>query len=310
MPSGLKFEFESWRDPNDIWTIHGDGAGDRGVKLGQHPQGLYDEPTETIWNSHAFQIGADFGGIRVHKRELVLGMEIVDSPAEGITWQRNDSDWRRAWSYKADSKLWCETEEWGRRYLPLRLSKDPEFAPDTDPFQDQWGHIVYSGTAGYPRWRQDDVTDTWVNGTDLTGSTDPNVWSEGTVKVSNPTDCEMWLQWVLQAYPGAIYKLPDFSLGDDRFERADADAARRIIMPALVAGEHVRINTDEEQDQVVSDIDTQIYQRMKGVRFLYPIPPETPEFTLPVAVRAAPAGVGVQVRCARNWSRPWGLGLE
>lgn len=310
MPNGLKYEFESWRDPGDFWTIFGDGKGDRGVYLGQSPTGLYDEPFETIWNSSASQIGATYGGDRIHKRDLVLPFEITANDATGATWQQNDSDFRRAWSKSKTSNIWCETVEWGRRYLPVQLTKEPEFRPDTDSFGAQYGHVIYDATAGYPRWKQNDVTDTWINSTDLTGSSDPNVWSTGTVKVSNPTDCEMWLMWVLQAYPGAIYKLPDFSLGDDRFERADVDAARTVIMPALVAGEHVVVNTDEEQDQVVSDIDTQIYQRMQGVRFLYPVPPETPEFTLPVAVRAAPAGVGVQVRCPRNWTRPWGLGLQ
>jgi hypothetical protein len=308
LSSGLIFEFESWRDPEDIYLLHGPGSGDRGVHLGTHPEGIYDEPTESIWNSHAFQIGASFGGIRIHKRDVILGIEVTDTQYE--TWQRNDSEWRRAWSFKKESKLWCETEEWGRRFLPLRLSKDPDFAPDTDPFQDQWGHIVYSGTAGYPRWKQDDVTDQWINNTDLTEVTDPNVWSTGTVTVSNPTDTEMWVQWILQAYPGAIYRLPDFSFGDERWDAGTAHAARTITMPSLIAGEHLKVNTDEEQDQVVSNIDTAVYQRMKGVRFLYPIPPETEELELPVAVRKAPIGVGVQVRCARNWTRPWGLGLE
>lgn len=301
MTGGLKFEFESWRNPADIWTIHGYGAGNRGAFLSTHPEGIYDEPTETLWNSNAFQIGATFGGIRINKRDVILGMEVIDTP--GRSWQRNDSDWRKAWSYKQDSKLWCETSEWGRRFLPLRLSKTPDFAPDTDPFQDQWGHIIYSGTAGYPRWQQADVTDTWVSPTDTTNGS----WADGFVKVSNPTDTEMWVKWVLQAYPGAVYKLPDFSFNDDRFERANADATRKITMPALVAVEHLRVDTDENADQVVSDIDTQAWQRMRGVRFLYPIPPDTPETQLPVSVMNAPAGVGVQVRCPRNWSRPWGL---
>ncbi|MFE2997932.1 phage tail protein [Nocardia sp. NPDC059246] len=277
------------------------GAGDRGVYLGTHPEGIYDEPVESIWNSQAFQIGADFGGIRVHKREVILGAEVINTSDQ--SWQRNDSDFRKAWSYKKDSKLWCETEEWGRRFLRLRLTKTPDFSPDTDPFKDQYGHVIYSGTAGWPRWQEDDVTDPWISTTDTTDGS----WADGFVTVSNPTDTEMWLKWVLQAYPGAVYKLPDFSLGDDRFERASAHAARKITMPALIAGEHVRVDTDEHADQVVSDIDTQIYQRMRGVRFLYPIPPETKPMQLPVSVKNAPAGVGVQVRCPRNWSRPYGL---
>ncbi|MGW0245051.1 phage tail protein [Nocardia goodfellowii] len=301
MPSGLKFEFESWRSPNDIYTLHGEGAGDRGIYLGTHPEGIYDEPVESIWNSHAFQIGADFGGIRIHKREIILGIEVVNTRFD--TWQRNDSEFRKAWSYKKDSKLWCETEDWGRRFLSVRLSKTPDFSPDIDPFKDQYGHVIYSGTAGYPRWQQADATDQWISTTDTTNGE----WAEGFVKVSNPTDTEMWVKWVLQAYPGVVYRLPDRSLGDDRFGLAEEHADRKIIMPSLIAGEHLRVDTDENADQVTSDIDTQVWQRMRGVRFCYPIPPETEEMLLPVAVKGAPAGVGVQVRCPRNWSRPWGL---
>ena len=78
-------------------------------------------------------------------------------------------------------------------------------------------------------------------------------------------------------------------------------------MPPLIAGEHLRVDTDEDTTQVESNIDTQPYLRMGGVRFLYPIPPYTPPTELPVAVTGAPAGVGVQVRCPRVWGRPWGL---
>lgn len=310
MPSGLTFEFASWRDPTDIWTLYGEGAGDRGIYLGEHPEGIYDEPTDTIWQSNAFQVGADFGGVRINKRDIILGIEAVDTPDQ--SWERNDSDFRKAWDYENQSTLRCITDDWGLRYLPTQLTKTPDFAPDFDPFKDQYGHIIYSGTSGYPRWLEDDVTNQWVNTTDTTdGST-----ASGTVTVSNPCDCEVWLKWTLQAYAGAIYTLPDYSFGDDRFERADTDAARVITMPALVAGEHLKVDTDENADQVLSDIDSEVWQRMRGVRFLYPIPPYlgTPNHAsiktpveLPVSVTMAPAGVGVQVRMPREWSRPWGL---
>lgn len=301
MESGLKFEFESWKDPGDVWTIYGPDKGDRGLYLGQHPEGIYDEPTETIWNSHAFQIGAEFGGIRVHKREIILGMEVVGN-ADG-SWQENDSAWRKAWNYKKQSKLWCETDEWGRRFLPVQLSKTPDFAPDFDPFKDQYGHVIYSGVAGYPRWIGKTETDKWVSTTDTTDGS----WTYGAVEIANPTDTDLWMEWVLQASPGAVYRLPDHSWGDDRFDRAAVDASRVITMPALIAGEHVRVDTDDTADQVVSDLDTAIWQRMRGVRFLYPVPPGTPKTTLQVGVKNAPAGVGVQVRCRRHWTRPWGL---
>ncbi|WP_240327547.1 phage tail protein [Nocardia farcinica] len=269
-----------------------------------------DEPVETIWNATAYQIGSTPGGYRVEKRDITLPLEFVRTDDE--TFQRNDSEFRKAFRPDKDSKLWCRTDEWGSRWLDLRLTSEPEYVLDLDPFKRQYVHADYFLTAGFPRWRQPDVTAKWINPTDTTNGT----WSYGTVTVSNPTDTEMWLVWVVQAYPGAVYELPDFSFGDDRYERPDADAQRKIKLPALIAGEHLRVNTDEQQDQVVSNIDTQVYQRMKGVRFLYPIPPYLgtrnhptvkKPVVLPVGVKGAPAGVGVQVRCPLNWSRPWGL---
>lgn len=309
MSNELIIELESF-DTGVLYRIHGPGHGDRGVFLGQHPEGIYDEPTESIWNSHAFQIGASFGGIRIHKRDVILGMEITDTP--DATWQDNDSDWRLAWDYKKDSKLWIETND-SRRWLSLKMSEDPKFAPDTDPFQAQYGHIIYTAVAGNPRWYEKDYTDQWINSTDTTNG----AWApDGFVKAWNPTNTTAWMIWTVQAYPGAVYKLPDFSFGNDKEERAVEDAARKIVMPALIAGEHLVVNTDDEDDQVTSNIDTQVWQRMEGVTFCYPLEPYfgtrrhrtyKQPVNLPVTVKNAPAGVGVQLRIRRGFTRPWGL---
>lgn len=278
----------------------GDHAGHRGVYLDTKLVGIYDDPTTAIYNQHAFQIGADFGGIRIDKRDIVFGVHIIDSD-EG-SWQFNDSEFRKALSYTKDAKLWIETED-SRRFLPIRLSETPQFAPESDPNVDGYGNIVFTCVAANPRWQEPDETDEWVAVTDTVSSGT----ASGFVTVSNPTDTEIWLKWVVQAYPGAKYTLPDYSFGDDRYRRAVTDAARKIAMPTLQAGEHLKVNTDEAEDQVASSTDTQVWMRMNGVSFLYPIPPYTPATDLPVSVQKAPAGVGVQVRCPRTWSRPFGL---
>src|SRR5690606_9006232 len=152
------------------------------------------------------------------------------------------------------------------------------------------GHIVYTLAAGNPRWIENDQTDKWVNPVDTTvpdGQGNP-VWSEGSVKVWNPTDQTIWLKWVIQAYPGAVYRLPDWSVGDDTHRRAEEDVDRAIVMPELTAGEHLTVNTHAEEDQVVSNIDTEVWQRMNGVTFCYGVPPYTGTaknpIVLPVAV--------------------------
>lgn len=374
------------------FTLTGDGAGDAGVYLADGGiDGIWDAPVKTIWNSHAFQKGAKYGGKRILKRDMVLTFIVTDD--NGVPWEENDSELRKAFDYDDDATLWYETEG-SRRWLKLRLAQEPTFNPIDDPIRAQVEVIKFTVTAGDPFWYEPDVTDTWISPTDstaswsvrLTGATagtftlsfagqttagiaynapaaavqsaltalptvgagmatvtgvgpyavtfDPSimsgtlagsgagltptgaavtvtapayVWVDGSVWISNPTDQPIWLEWVLQAWPGVMYRLSDYSFGNDRFQRAIADAARRIVMPALLAGEHLKVNTDEEQDQVVSDIDTQAWLRMRGVSFLYPIPPRTKRMQLPVSVTNAPAGVGVQVRCHRPWSRPAGL---
>ena len=289
--------------------LAGDGEGDMGAFLAPDPLGLYDAPVETIRNSHAFQVGSDFGGLRNLERVVDIGVLIDNS--NGSSWMENDSEFRKLWSYTKDSKLWIETED-TRRYLKVRLRQQPDFKSRFDPNQTQIETVDLSLVAGDPWWYDaEDATDTWVSTVDTSnGST-----TTGSVTVSNPTDNPIWLKWMIQG-PGKP-TLPDFSFGDDRFERAGIDSDRQIVMPQLISVvesgvtvyENVRVDTDEQavSGQCVSSLDTAYYMRMNGVTFCYPLPAYTGELELPVAMSRAPAGVGIQVRCPRPWSRPWGM---
>lgn len=282
------------------FTISGPGQGDRGVELSTKVEDLYDVPVETIRNSHAFQKGSSYGGKRIKHRIPVFGVDIVGET--GSEWELLDSEWAKGWDYDHESKLWVETES-SRRYLSLSLFEQPKIDLEFDPHGELYAQVMMTCVAGDPYWYEPDETAQWVSTTDTTGGGT----ASGDVTVHNPTNQEIWLKWVLQAYPGAIYSLPDFSFGDDREERAVIDANRVIQMPALIAGEHLLVDSDPDTTQVESNIDTAVYLRMGGVRFAYPIPPYTPPTSLPVSVTKAPAGVGVQVRMPRPWSRPWGL---
>ncbi len=294
---GLTVELETWR--GDWITLYGPGQGDRGVTLGTGPEGLLnDETWESRWNKYANQIGATFGGIVIDEKDVKLGVEVLPTPDASLA--ENFRGWKRAWSRTADSRLWLETPEGARGYLPLRPRRTAGFNPDTDPFVRQHGHIDTFLVAGDPRWRQPDVTQKWVSTVDTTDGS----WAFHEFTVDNPCDYDLWPQYTLQAYPGAKYRIADFSRGNNKERRAVEDATRVIQMPALIAGEHVRVDTDQEAEQVVSSLDTQIYQRMRGVRFLYPILAETYKQKVLVGVSGAPAGVGVQLRCRRFWSSP------
>ncbi|MEH6802083.1 MAG: phage tail protein [Rhodococcus erythropolis] len=294
--AGTLIELESYT--GEWFTLLGPGKGDRGVFLDQDPSGFYDEePIEAIYNSHAFELGATFGGIRVNKKDVLFKVHVRDT--KDATWLENNSAWQRALSFTKDSKLWIETDG-SRRYLKIRKFKSNELTPKIDPNKVQYGLVVMTCVAPYPRWIENDGEFIWTAQTDsLNGTT---CW--GTFPVKNPTDTEVWLKYELQAYPGAEYILPDYSFGDNRLRRKVEDANKQITLAKLLAGEHLLVDTDESPDfgQFNSSIDTQFYIRMKGKTFTYPIPAGKKRTLLPIGVRFAPAGVGVKIRTPKTWS--------
>ncbi|MFI9506972.1 phage tail protein [Nocardia sp. NPDC052566] len=275
------------------WTLSGAGQAAEGVELASAPTGLYDAPVKTIWNSSAFQIGATYGGTNWQKRDVVFGVNIFET--DSASWESVDSAWRKAWAYDRDSRLTITTE-YGSRTLHLRMAEQPEFKPKLDPHLKQWGQVVMTCTAGVPWWVEADVTATATTTTDTQAAgRSETLW----LTVSNPTDQPLWLRWVATA-PG-VWTLPDFSWKNDDFKN------RVITLPTLVAGQHVTVDTDPMQEMIVAADNTSVWARMNGKMFLHSVPPWTPPTKVPVTVTGAPAGAKVQVRCPRNWSRPWGL---
>ncbi|MDG3012453.1 phage tail protein [Rhodococcus sp. D2-41] len=306
-----------------MFTLSGLGMGNRGVELATDPDGLYDAPVKTILLAAAFQTGASYGGKRILHRDIVFGVNVFGS--KQVSWEFADSEWRKAWSYDHDCKLWITTEE-SRRFLRVRLSEQPRFKPARDPRLNEYGQVTMTVRAYNPWWWEDDVTATWTSKTDtqpVDASSETGHKVEiDTIPVSNPTDNPIWLVWQPQSVPGAKTLLPDFSWGSDEFERADEDAERQIWMPApSIAGQRILVDTDPEaiDGQVVTFLQAAdgrlgkpnsgepLWAQMGGIAFVYPLPPYTPEVQVPVGVSNAPAGWSVQVRCRRPWSRPWGL---
>ncbi len=291
----------------DYFPLYGRGQGTRGVHLGEDLKGILDAPVLTIQNTTAFQIGATYGGMRWLMREVEFTAHVLEGA--GNTLEGNDSAWRRAWGrYDRDAKLWFETET-ARRWLKLR----PMQAPNTDLPRDpvRAGHISYrmKCVALDPWWYEPTVTTSFIATIDTTGGGT----ELGEVPAWNPTDTDLWFEWVAQGEAGIEWTLPDHSFGDNRHGRAVEDADRMLPAPALLQGEHLVINTDElsKDPQMNSSLDTEIYLRANGIQFLYPMPPhtgtESDPVMLPVAVTGAPAGAGLQLRCKRPYSRPMGM---
>lgn len=303
---GTKIQVES--PSGELWTIIGDGKGDRGVWLGQSVAGLWAAPLETIYNSTAFQDGADYGGKRTGARIVTLDVEILKT--SDSSWERNWSDWMKAFKADEDTLIWYETDE-SRRFLKVRLAKNSEMTPKIDP--EKLGHVTLTMNliAGDPWWWEADATSTYVTTTD-TSSTGTE---HGFIPVWNDTPLPMYPQWVFQGVAGVEWTLSDFSFGQEASHDRDpgVDAARVINMPPTLAGEHVYIDVDPlaRNGQANSSLDTQYYIRMDGNRFVYPVPDYTgtkrDPVMLPIAVKHAPIGAGVQLRMRRAWPTPMGL---
>jgi hypothetical protein len=226
------------------------------------------------------------------KRDVTFAVDIY--AIDGRSWQDVDSAWRKAWSYVADSTLTITTE-YGARRLKLRMTQQPEFKPRNDPHLGETGRVTMMCTAGVPWWVEDDVVSTAVTKTDTRNGSVETLWLE----VSNPTDQDLYLRWVLAA--PAKWKVPDFSW------KADANAARAIDLPTQTAGQHLTIDTDPMEEMIVSADGSLFWARMNGKMFDHPMPSYTKKTSIPIQVTGAAPGLPCMVRAPRNWSRPWGL---
>lgn len=301
-------QVESW--DGQFWTIAGQGKGDRGVWLGTSVSGFWYAPTASMWNQTAFQDGADYGGYRVDKRTFSFEVEILRT--RSAPWERNWSDWVRAFRPDKDSKIWYQTDT-GRRYSVVRLSKNADMTPAIDP--ERTGHVTVKMelVAGDPWWYEKDVTWKYTTTTDTTTSGTENV--PGGVPVYNETPILAWPIWAFQGAAGIKWTIPDYSFGlEAMHDRPDgADATRVIQMAPTIANEHVVVFTDpmSPDGQFISSLDTSYYARMNGQRFMYPIPEYTgtkrkPVY-LPLSVSGAPIGAVIQLRLKSAWPTPMGM---
>ncbi|WP_063042108.1 hypothetical protein [Nocardia grenadensis] len=291
----------------------GENEGNEGIKLaagslGTAIEDMFEAPFEAIYQSTAFELGGHYQGMRENMFEFTLAFNTratADRP-----WRINWSRFRKAMDGRKDGEIHVKIVGESHRWLKVRLRSQPKLKVNTDPNNMKYGLVLVTFVAAFPRWISEDWTDEAVAETDTTlPETDPQEEIQY-VQVSNPTNCEAWIKWTCQAgNANIVYTLPDFSFGDDRFDRKETDADRMVELPALIVGENIVVDTDEMTmaGQVNSSLDTQVYQRMNGREFLYPLPPYTDPINLPVTFQDAQIGNKIQVRVPRTWSTPWGL---
>lgn len=247
-------------------------TGDRGVYLATDVKGaFFDPPVKVVYEEPGNYPGARYLNHRVLRRDIVFGVEILnDAPAGPNSWMSRDSEWRKAWAFDRDCKLYVTTAESGTRYLKLRLLESPSVDMMYDPQQNPINRTVMVCVAGDPFWYEDDVVYSAV--TQQNTSFDPNAlqlpwpWPKNqlpketltiSVPVCNPTDQYIFPKWTVPGstfapaepyVPGlpwlgapksraTIWTLPDYS-----FEDPDL-ANRRVTLPGLIGG----LRTEEVQ---------------------------------------------------------------
>lgn len=250
------------------FTLTGPHAGDRGVYLATGVTGLYDPPVKTVYEEPGNFPGARYLNHRILRRDLVFAVYILNDKGAN-SWLSRDSEWRKAWAFDRDCKLYVTTAESGTRYLKVRLFESIDVSTETDPNGNSANLAKMVCVAGDPFWYEDDVVYSAVTETDTTF--DPNAmelpwpWPKTalpsedlTIVVDpsdgrgglNPTDQYIFPKWSVPGsteapaepyIPGipwlgapkskaTIWTLPDYSFEDPEFEN------RRVRLPALIGG--------------------------------------------------------------------------
>ena len=257
---------------NGEWfTLAGPNAGDKGVHLAKGVKGMfYDPPVKVVDETPGNYPGSRYLNHRVLRRDIVFGVEILNDPGAN-SWLSRDSEWRKAWSFERDCKIYVTTDS-GTRYLKVRLLESPEVDMETDPNGNVINRTIMTCVAYDPFWYEDDVIYEAETQTDTTFDPNPLPWPwprealpTETLEITvdpedgkgglNPTDQPIWPKWIVpgstekpaEPYipwlpwlgapksPATIWTVPDY-----KFELEDGDdpslATRRIRMPGLIGG--------------------------------------------------------------------------
>ena len=268
-------------------VIAGPRAGDKGVYLAPDLGGLMDPEADVLSEAPANFPGGRYVSHRIQVRRVTFAVDVVNDGPGSASWRYRDSEWRKMWAFDQPTKILVTTQD-GTRTLEAYL-EHIEVDMTIDPNIQEVNRVIMTVVAYDPFWyADDDVYEVEVGSSPVTI----------TVREANPTDQPVWPIWVVEA-PGAV-TLPDYSF------KADALASRTVALPNLVAGEHTVVNTNPAERQLVSALDTPVWQRMNGRRFRNPIPAYTADAEFVIS-RTGTGTSKVQLRLRRPFSRPWGL---
>lgn len=285
-----------------VLHVHGEEAGMEGVALGKgQVEGIYDAPTSTEWTRARRQRGGRYKGLENPERDITLGFHVI---SRGDSYVENDDLLRRAFTYELDpwypgdtlARLVVDVEG-DERTLDVQMSQEPEFAPEIDPTQLEYGNVFYRLKAAQPFWEGASKVVSWETaGTSGTG----------TLKLRNP--CPLPISYRLVLTPGK-WIIPDYQFTGPARKRTVAHARSIPLQNVTVGMGGLVIDTDPMVRTFRSLDGTNVNGQVAGGYYVvnYQLPPYLQPVDVPISVSGAPpGGARAELHYTELWDRPWG----
>lgn len=296
---------EIFGQDDQFLCIHGDGEANRGVWLGEDPAGaLGFTPEKQTWTSGARAIGSKQKNRKILHRDMELPLLVRKTTAH--TFEENLSYLVNAVGFDLDpwdedakyAKLAITTDLSGTRYVDMIQYKEPDFDPERDPIQRQFGEIQLNCRVGDADWYGDTV----VSSFEFTEDGSGEVW------VENPCPRPMLQFWRVTE---GTWFIPDFSWVGKRGARRPGgeDETRYVTTEVLDVDGVTEIRpADRSRLMIENEFETNILGRQTASGFyMHEIPPYTQKQAIQVHLEDCPAGgARVELHQPRRWLSPFG----
>jgi hypothetical protein len=297
---GVNGDFCRISDPNLTW----------GPYLAPGSTGLYDMPIQTNWGSYGF--GQFFQSWKPKRRDVVWTVHILN-PENGSQMDQDEHLWHliySRWKAMFSPQNECTivyTSLDGPRELKLRNLQEPKpFSSQNfeggDPHRFSYGSVVQTMAAELPFY----VGPSESFSVEFTGAGD--FWQ--TMPYYNPSSVEIFPEWDLTW--GAQYILPDYSYGCEYYGRGKSDSGKTVPTPTLIEADgNVTVYTRPDKRTYVSEMETPVGLRSKGLDFEYPIAPGAgdPDEGCVVRARNVTDGCAITLTLPRWYAEPFSTPL-
>ena len=305
MTGGIS-RIEIFGQDDQYLCIHGEGQANRGVWLGEGPSGIFGvTPEKQTWTSGARSIGSKQKNRKIMHRDMKIPVLVKETTAH--TYEENQSYLINAVGFELDpydddakyARLAVTTELSGTRYVNMIQFEEPDYDPEHDDIDKQFGaELALNVRVGEADWYGDTVVSSFEFGDN----------GEGEVWVENPCPRPMLHYWVVTE---GKWLIPDFSWRGKRgARRPGGDDENRYVTTEVLDVDGVTTSrpADRSKLMIESEWETNLLGRQGPQGFyMHEIPPYTPKQALKVYLENCPVGgARIELHQPRTWYMPWG----